>query len=71
MYLCIRDHGGAIVLHKGVPAEPATFLEAISIPNAFGTVNPASRQPSSRSLPSSDHVVARDHGAFCRHELRV
>ena len=29
MYLCVLDHGGAIVLHKEVPAEPGAFLEAI------------------------------------------
>ena len=30
MYLCILDHGGAVVLHREVPAEPGAFLEAIA-----------------------------------------
>jgi hypothetical protein len=30
MYLCILDLGGAVVLHKEVPAESGAFLEAIA-----------------------------------------
>ena len=30
MYLCILDHQGNVVLHQDLPAEPATFLEAVT-----------------------------------------
>jgi hypothetical protein len=30
MYLCILDHAGRVVLHKEVPAEPGSFLNAIA-----------------------------------------
>ena len=30
MYLCILDHGGAIVLHKEIACEPAAFRDAIA-----------------------------------------
>jgi transposase len=30
MYLCILDHQGSVVLHQDLPAEPATFLEAVA-----------------------------------------
>ena len=31
MYVCVLDQGGNIVLHKDLPAEPAAFLELVSV----------------------------------------
>ena len=45
MYLCILDHGGRIVLHKDLPAEPAAFLEAIMRVSATASLQKDSLHP--------------------------
>jgi len=52
MYLCVLDQGGAILLHKEVPAEPVAFLEAIAplIARAHGDPAQAGGQTSDDDL---------------------
>ena len=53
MYLCILDHGGAIVLHNEVPCEPAAFLEAIT-PYRDGQPTPGPPPYTLRETPLSN-----------------